>query len=69
LVTFDPTSPEADLGSLTTLRNSLLKENQFYTTAVSSSSQGEGLSDLGSLTRLRAALIAENEFYKAQVNG
>lgn len=69
LITFDPTSPEADLGSLTTLRNSLLKENQFYTTAVSSSSQGEGLSDLGSLTRLRAALIAENEFYKAQMNG
>ncbi len=69
LITFDPTSPEADLGSLTTLRNSLLKENQFYTTAVSSSSQGEGISDLGSLTRLRAALIAENEFYQAQVNG
>lgn len=67
LVTFDPTAPEADLESLTKLRNSLLRENQFYTTAVSGISQDDG--DLGSLTRLRAALIAENEFYQAQVNG
>jgi len=69
LVTFDPTAPQADLESLTKLKNSLLRENQFYTTAVSGSSQREGVSDLGSLTRLRVALIAENEFYKAQVNG
>jgi HlyD family secretion protein len=40
LVTFDPTAPEADLESLTKLRNSLLRENQFYTTAVSGISQG-----------------------------
>lgn len=69
LVTFDPTAPQADLDSLTNLKRSLLRENQFYTTAVGGSTQGEGISDLGSLTRLRAALIAENEFYKAQVNG
>lgn len=68
LVTFDPTAPEADLESLTKLKNSLLRENQFYTTAVSGISQ-DGGGDLGSLTRLRAALIAENEFYQAQVNG
>lgn len=68
LVTFDPTAPEADLESLTKLKNSLLRENQFYTTAVSGISQ-DGGGDLGSLTRLRAALIAENEFLKAQVNG
>ena len=67
LVTFDPTAPEADLESLTKLRNSLLRENQFYTTAVSGIGQDDG--DLGSLTRLRAALIAENEFYQAQING
>lgn len=69
LLTFDPTAPEADLESLTSLKRSLLRENQFYTTAVSGSNQGEGSSDLGSLTRLRAALIAENKFYQAQVNG
>lgn len=67
LVTFDPTAPEADIESLTKLKNSLLRENQFYTTAVSGISKDDG--DLGSLTRLRAALIAENEFYQAQVNG
>lgn len=67
LVTFDPTAPEADLESLTKLKNSLLRENQFYTTAVSGIGQDDG--DLGSLTRLRAALIAENEFYQAQING
>ena len=67
LVTFDPTAPAADLESLTKLRNSLLRENQFYTTAVSGIGQDDG--DLGSLTRLRAALIAENEFYQAQING
>lgn len=67
LVTFDPTAPEADLESLTKLRNSLLRENQFYTTAVSGINGDDG--DLGSLTRLRAALIAENEFYQAQING
>nr|WP_248277632.1 HlyD family efflux transporter periplasmic adaptor subunit [Brasilonema sp. UFV-L1] len=69
LVTFDPTSPQADLDSLKKLKESLVKENQFYETTVSGGSQGNGRSDLASLTRLRAALIAENEFYKAQIHG
>ncbi len=69
LLRFDPTAPEADLESLGKLKESLLRENQFYTTAVNGSRQLEAGSDLASLTRLQAALIAENQFYKAQING
>lgn len=68
LVTFDPTAPQADVRSLIQLKASLLRENQFYTTAAAGNNL-DSSSDLAALTRLRAALVAENEFYKAQVNG
>lgn len=67
LVTFDPTAPQADVRSLIQLKASLLRENQFYTTA--SSNDLAASPDLSALTKLRAALVAENDFLKAQVNG
>jgi multidrug efflux pump subunit AcrA (membrane-fusion protein) len=66
LVTFDPTAPQADVRSLIQLKASLLRENQFYTTA---GTNLDSSSDLATLTRLRTALVAENDFLKAQVNG
>ncbi|PIG90785.1 HlyD family efflux transporter periplasmic adaptor subunit [Gloeocapsopsis sp. IPPAS B-1203] len=69
LVTFDPTAPQADVRSLIQLKASLLRENQFYTTATAGNNSLDSSSDLSALTRLRAALVAENDFLKAQVNG
>ncbi|HEY9846295.1 MAG TPA: biotin/lipoyl-binding protein, partial [Candidatus Caenarcaniphilales bacterium] len=69
LLAFDPTAPEADQASLTKLRETLLKENQFYSTQLKGSSPGTGGVDWESLLRLRAALVAENQYYKAQVDG
>jgi len=69
LVTFDPTAPQADVRSLIQLKASLLRENQFYTTAAAGNNSLDSSSDLSALTRLRAALVAENDFLKAQVNG
>ncbi|MBE9192839.1 HlyD family efflux transporter periplasmic adaptor subunit [Gloeocapsopsis crepidinum LEGE 06123] len=69
LVTFDPTAPQADVRSLIQLKASLLRENQFYTTAAAGNNSLDNSSDLSALTRLRAALVAENDFLKAQVNG
>jgi len=57
LLTFDPTAPEADVESLTRLRNALVQENQFY------SGPGTGSSELQSLLKLRNTLTQENQFY------
>ncbi|MBK4729897.1 HlyD family efflux transporter periplasmic adaptor subunit [Oxynema sp. CENA135] len=69
LITFDPTAPEADVESLKELRESLMRENQFFTTALNGQTVGPVGSDLESLTRLRANLISENQFLQAQVGG
>lgn len=58
LLNFDPTAPEADLESLTRLRNALVQENQFY-----QSGSSTGNPNLNSLTKLRDTLTQENQFY------
>lgn len=68
LVTFDPTTPLADLESLSKLRNTLVRENQFYGAELSGGRTSSN-PDLTSLARLRDSLIAENQFLKAQIDG
>jgi len=55
LLTFDPTTPQADRHSLLKLRQALVQENQFYA--------GGGGSEYQPLTRLRNVLVKENQFY------
>lgn len=69
LLTFDPTAPEADLESLTSLRASLAQENQFYNQALNGNKQVAGSSDLTSLLKLRADLSEENRYYQALTKG
>ncbi|MBD1938835.1 HlyD family efflux transporter periplasmic adaptor subunit [Microcoleus sp. FACHB-68] len=67
LLTFDPTSPEADVESLRNLKESLIRENQFYSSVDGTKPSGKG-SDLESLTKLRENLITQNQYYQALVN-
>ena len=71
LVTLDPTSPQADLDSLTKVRSSLVQENQFYDTAINSSNLviAGGSSDLVSLLKLRADLMSESRYFQSLVKG
>lgn len=69
LLTFDPTSPQADVESLKQQRDALIRENQFYTAALNGNAVGAAGSELENLTKLRANLISENEFLRAQLNG
>jgi hemolysin D len=68
LLRFDPTAAKAELKSLTQLKASLLRENTFYTTAVSNGTPA-GQSDLAVLTELRNNLVQENQAYQAQLTG
>lgn len=68
LLTFDPTSPEADVESLRNLKESLIRENQFYSSAVDGSSPSGKGSDLEALTKLRENLLTQNQYYQALVN-
>jgi hemolysin D len=68
LVTFDPTTTEADVESLKGTQDVLQQE----ATAIGNNgggSVGGGTANLASLTQQRAALASENEFLKAQVSG
>ncbi|NES94920.1 MAG: HlyD family efflux transporter periplasmic adaptor subunit [Desertifilum sp. SIO1I2] len=67
LVTFDPTTSDADVDSLTRLREVYEKESQFYGEQVDGVASNP--SDLAALVRLKDTLLAENEFYNAQLNG
>jgi multidrug efflux pump subunit AcrA (membrane-fusion protein) len=70
LVTLDPTSPQADLDSLTKIRSSLLQENQLYDRAINSNqSIISGGIELVSLLKLRADLISENRYFQTILNG
>lgn len=67
LVTFDPTSSDADVDSLTRLREVYEKESQFYGEQVNGEASGN--TELAALVRLKDALIAENQYYNAQLDG
>lgn len=77
LVRFDPTAATAEQRSLEQVRNSLMRQNQFYRsqlsgTASPSAADAKKLNlppEILSLTENRAALIAENKLYEAQLNG
>ncbi|MEM7580341.1 MAG: HlyD family efflux transporter periplasmic adaptor subunit [Mastigocoleus sp.] len=74
LLRMDTTASEAQLASLTKIKASLARENQFYR------AQLLGAGDrfnrqinlppgISSLTKSRMALVSENRFYQAQLNG
>jgi HlyD family secretion protein len=68
LLTFDPRAPQADLESLKKLRETLLKENQFYNDAKNGNMAG-GTPEWRSLMESRNALLSENEYLRAQLSG
>lgn len=74
LLNFDPTAAEAQQGSLEQVRQSLIRENQFYRSQLDAASPTA--TELGqlnlppqvaSLTANRSALLAENQLYRAQL--
>ncbi|MDY7015243.1 MAG: HlyD family efflux transporter periplasmic adaptor subunit [Cyanobacteriota bacterium] len=74
LLTFDQTAAKAKVESLTKIRNSLVRENNFYRGQMRGSSTVdvatlEELPELTSLTENRAALMAENQYYLARLGG
>lgn len=79
LITFDPTSPEADLESQKKLKDTLEKENKFYDVVLNgggfspelakqllSTSQG---ADLEKAVRFRDSLAQEIQYYQALISG
>jgi hemolysin D len=74
LITFDQTAAKAEFESLTKIRDSLVRENNFYRGQMKGSATVdvatlEKLPELASLTENRAALIAENQYYLARISG
>ena len=69
LITFDPTAPEADVESLRQLRESLMRENQFYQAAMNGNPVPGASAELQALVKLRSDLISENQFLEASANG
>lgn len=68
LAVFDPEGPQADVGSLTKVRDALVRESQFYGDQVNGASNS-GRSDLAAIVRLKDTLIQENQYLKAQLDG
>lgn len=68
LVTFEEDAPEADIESLTKLREALLEESKFYKDQVNDSTRG-GPPELVALVRLKNALQDENVFLTAEIGG
>jgi HlyD family secretion protein len=79
LLSLDPTATQAQVTSLSKIRASLIKENQFYRSQLNDSaaptiteqelSELQIPPELASLTKSRKALIAENELYRIELNG
>ncbi|MBC6479486.1 MAG: HlyD family efflux transporter periplasmic adaptor subunit [Hormoscilla sp. GM7CHS1pb] len=67
LVTFEEDAPEADIESLTKLRETLIEESKFYKDQVNGT-QG-GPPELVALVRLKNALQEENVFLTAEIGG
>lgn len=79
LLRLDPTVAKAQLASLSKIRDTLIKENQFYRSALSNPSSLT-VTDLElaklqlpeaivSLTKSRRTLVAENQLYRTQLTG
>ncbi|MCT7949174.1 HlyD family secretion protein [Ancylothrix sp. C2] len=68
LLTLDPTSSQADVESLRNVKESLLKENQFYDKAVNGETLAAANTDLETLTRERLSLVGDNDVYQALLN-
>ena len=77
LIRLDPTADKAKLASLTKIRDTLTKENEFYRSAIRNptislnpppGTQVVLSSELPSLIKSRADLIAENQFYQSRIN-
>ncbi|HEY9652910.1 MAG TPA: HlyD family efflux transporter periplasmic adaptor subunit [Coleofasciculaceae cyanobacterium] len=74
LLSLDPTAPRAQLASLSKVRATLIKENQFYRSVLRNSTPSDvsGLQlpiEITSLAESRKALIAENQLYGIQMSG
>lgn len=75
LVRLDPTAAAAEQRSLEQVRNSLIRQNQFYRAQLAGGSTDVDISQLNlppeilSLTKNRAALVSENQLYQAQLSG
>ncbi|NEQ26091.1 MAG: biotin/lipoyl-binding protein, partial [Microcoleus sp. SIO2G3] len=79
LLSLDPRATQAQVTSLSKIRASLIKQNQFYRSQLNDSTvptiTEQELSELdippevASLTKSRKALIAENELYRIELNG
>ncbi len=79
LLSLDPTAARAELTSLSKVRATLIKENQFYRSAMrnfaSPAATQQELSklelptEIASLTESRKALLAENQLYRTQLSG
>ncbi|MGQ4649259.1 HlyD family efflux transporter periplasmic adaptor subunit [Lyngbya aestuarii] len=79
LITFEPKVAQEQITSLSKVRATLMKENQFYRSQLRNSAllavTEQELPDvklsgeIASLTESRKALLAENEFYQALLNG
>ncbi len=74
LLSFDPTTARSQNAALMLVRNSLLQENQFYTSQINSHSETApppaGIQpkvEIISLTKNRAILVAENKLYRGQL--
>lgn len=74
LVSLDSTAANSQKASLQKIRNSLLQENQFYTTQLNGNNPTALLTaevpqqlppEIVSLTKSRATLVAENQLYRA----
>jgi len=79
LLRLDPTTAEAQLASLSKIRATLIKENQFYRLVINNGDSPavteqstilwEIPQEIASLTQSRQALVAENQLYRIQQKG
>ncbi len=79
LLKLDPTVAKSQLASLSKIRDTLIKENQFYRSALSNSTMPSATElnlaqlqlpeAIASLTKSRRTLLAENQLYRTQLAG
>ncbi len=74
LLSFDPTAARSQNAALKLVRESLLQENQFYTSQINNRDGVAPLypgiqpkAEIISLTKNRAALVAENQLYRGEL--
>jgi len=70
LLSFDPTAAQSQSAALKLVRDSLLQENQFYTSQINNPGNesllypAETKTEIVALTKSRAELVAENRLYR-----